>query len=112
MLVIMSVASLPEPSGPPVGLVISVSGPSLLSISWSPPILYPEVVLTYVVRCVPEIDDLEAMEISRMRTRFDAVFHDLIPNTTYNCEVYTTSAFGNSSSAMRSATTLPRESEL
>ena len=92
--------------------MIQVSGPSTLTVSWSAPLLYPEVVESYIVRCAPESDNSNIMELSRGNTRFNAPFHNLIPNTTYNCEVHTTSRFGNSSPARASASTLPRESKM
>ncbi|CAI8042252.1 hypothetical protein GBAR_LOCUS23471, partial [Geodia barretti] len=85
------------------------SGPSTLNVSWLAPLLYPEVVLGYIVRCAPESDNSNIMELSRLNTRFNAQFHNLIPNTTYNCEVHTTSNFGNSTPATDTSSTLPRE---
>jgi hypothetical protein len=98
-----------EPSGPPAELMILASGPSTLTVSWSAPLLYPEVVLGYLVRCAPKSDNSNIMELSRGNTRFNAQFHNLIPNTTYDCEVHTTSNFGNSTPATGTASTLPRE---
>ncbi|CAI8042253.1 hypothetical protein GBAR_LOCUS23471, partial [Geodia barretti] len=100
-----------EPSGPPAELMILASGPSTLNVSWLAPLLYPEVVLGYIVRCAPESDNSNIMELSRLNTRFNAQFHNLIPNTTYNCEVHTTSNFGNSTPATDTSSTLPRESK-
>ena len=100
-----------EPSGPPAELMILASGPSTLTVSWSAPLLYPEVVLGYIVRCAPKSDNSNIMELSRGNERFNAQFHSLIPNTTYNCEVHTTSNFGNSTPATDTASTLPRESK-
>ena len=91
--------------------MILASGPSTLTVSWSAPLLYPEVVLGYLVRCAPKSDNSNIMELSRGNTRFNAQFHNLIPNTTYDCEVHTTSNFGNSTPATGTASTLPRESK-
>ena len=91
--------------------MIQVSGPTTLTVSWSAPLLYPGVVDWYIVRCSPESDSSNIEELIRGPTRFNAPFHNLIPNTTYNCEVHTTSSFGNSTPATASASTLPRESK-
>ena len=101
-----------EPSGPPADLMILASGPSTLTVSWSAPLLYPEVVLNYIVRCAPEGDNSNYLEDTNSNTRFTAQFDNLIPNTTYICEVHTTSNFGNSTPVIVSANTLPRESTL
>ena len=101
---------LAVPSGPPEELMILTSGPSTLTVLWSAPATYREVVTGYIIRCAPQNDGSNYMELSRISTRFSAPFHNLIPNTTYNCEVYTTSAFGNSTPATGSASTPPRES--
>ena len=100
-----------EPSGPPAELMILASGPSTLTVSWSAPLLYPEVVLGYIVRCAPKSDNSNIMELSRGNERFNAQFHSLIPNTTYKCEVHTTSNFGDSIPATVTASTLPRNSK-
>ena len=103
---------LAEHSGPPVDLAIFVLGPTTLTVNWSAPRLYPDVVISYIIRCAQQDDDSNFVETSREMTRLDATFRDLIPNTTYNCEVYTTSMFGNSTAARDSASTFPRESKM
>lgn len=103
--------SITDPSGPPQNLRIVASGPSTLTVSWSAPLVYPEVVLTYIISCAPQDNPSNNMTITRISGFTSAPFYNLIPNTTYECEVYTTSNFGNSISVRESANTLPRESK-
>ena len=100
-----------EPSGPPTDVIILASGPSTLTVSWSPPLINPEVVLEYFIRCAQQSDPSNSQTTSRRNFVTSAPFHNLIPNTAYKCEVHTTSTFGNSTSARASATTPPRESK-
>ena len=100
-----------DPSGPPINLVLAASGPSTITASWSAPAVNPDVVTAYTIQCAPETDPGNILERTRIPTITSVPFYDLIPNTTYDCEVYTRSRFGDSAPAMASVSTLPRESK-
>ena len=100
-----------DPSGPPTNLVLTASGPFTITVSWSAPAVNADVVTAYVVQCAPETDPENILERTRIPTITSVPFYNLIPNTTYDCEVYTRSIFGDSAPAMASVSTLPRESK-
>ena len=101
-----------DPSGPPLGLTLLASGPSTLLVSWSPPSINPEVVLEYVIQCTRQNNASDVREITRISGTVSAPLRNLIPNTVYNCEVFTRSMFGDSPAATASAMTPPRESKI
>ena len=101
-----------DPSGPPLDLMLLASGPSTLLVSWSAPSINPEVVLEYVIRRTRRNNASDVREITRLSDIVSAPLRNLIPNTVYDCEVFTRSMFGDSPAATASAMTPPRESKM
>ena len=99
-----------EPSGPPTSLVVLASGPSTLTVEWSAPLINADVVTEYFISCAPQNDPTNLRTTTRLRI-FSAPFYNLIPDTTYDCEVIARSVYGDSRPATASATTPPRESK-
>ena len=100
-----------EPSGPPINVMLLASGPSTLTVSWSAPLINPEFVDEYFIKCAIQNDPSNSRTISRLDFVRSAPFHNLIPDTIYDCEVSAGSVYGNSTPARASATTRPRESK-
>ena len=99
-----------EPSGPPTSLVVLASGPSTLTMEWSAPLINADVVTEYFISCAPQNDPTNLRTITRLKLFF-VPFYNLIPDTTYDCEVIARSVYGDSRPATASATTPPRESK-
>ena len=100
-----------EPSGPPTNVMLLASGPSTLTVSWSAPLINPEFVDEYFIKCATQNDPSNSQTISSLDFVRSAAFHNLIPDTMYDCEVSAGSLYGNSTPARASATTHPRESK-
>ena len=92
--------------------MLLASGPSTLTVSWSAPLINPEFVDEYFIKCATQNDPSNSRTISRLDFVRSAAFHNLIPDTMYDCEVSAGSIYGNSTPARASATTHSRESKI